>query len=52
MHARIAQTLGWTEDQARSFSLPSLRELVRPVSPKLASEITVAMNQIAQRNAR
>jgi len=44
LHARIAQALGWTEEQVRSMSLRSLRELVRPVSPKLAHEITIALS--------
>ncbi len=39
LHERIAQALGWTEEQAKSFSLPALREVVRPVDPKLAAEI-------------
>jgi hypothetical protein len=41
MHERIAEALGWTVEQARSFSLPALREIVRPVSMKLALEITL-----------
>lgn len=40
LHARIAEALGWTEQQAQSVPLQGLRELVRPVSPKLAAEIT------------
>ena len=40
LHERIAAALGWTVAQAQSFSLPSLREMVRPVSAKLAHEIT------------
>jgi hypothetical protein len=43
--ARVALALGWTVDEVRSFSLPALRDLVRPVSPKLAHEITLAMDQ-------
>lgn len=43
LHERIARVLGWTVEQAQSFSLPTLRELVRPVSAKLAHEITLAM---------
>jgi len=31
LHQRIAEALGWTVEQARSFSLPALRDLVRPV---------------------
>jgi hypothetical protein len=41
LHERIAEALGWTVEQTRSLSLPSLRELVRPVSMKLAYEITL-----------
>ncbi len=41
LHERIAEALGWTVEQVRSLSLPSLRELVRPVSMKLAYEITL-----------
>lgn len=41
LHARIAKALGWTVKEAQSFSLPALRDLVRPVSPKLAEEITL-----------
>lgn len=44
LHERIALALGWTVEQAKSFSLLSLRDLVRPVSPKLADEITNAIN--------
>ena len=39
LHERIAQALGWTVAQTQSFSLRALRELVRPVSPKLVAEI-------------
>ena len=45
LHDRIAEALKWTPQEARSFSLSSLRELVRHVSPKLAHEITLAMQQ-------
>jgi len=38
---RIAKALGWTVEQVRSFSLPALRDVVRPVSVKLAHEITL-----------
>lgn len=41
IHARVAVALGWTEEDAKSFSLPALREVVRPVSPKLANEISI-----------
>jgi hypothetical protein len=40
LHQRIAAALGWTEDQAKSFSLAALRDLVRPVNAKLAHELT------------
>jgi hypothetical protein len=41
LHELIAKVLGWTVEEARSFSLPALREVVRPVSMKLAYEITL-----------
>ena len=41
MHERIAAALGWTVSETQSFSLATLREMVRTVSPKLAHEITV-----------
>ncbi len=40
LHERVAEALGWTVAQAQSFSLAALRDLVRPVSPKLAYELT------------
>ena len=43
LNARVAEALGWSEEQVRSFSLQALRDLVRPVSPKLAREITIAI---------
>lgn len=43
MHERIAKALGWTEEQVKGFSLQSLRELVRPISPKLAAELDEAI---------
>jgi hypothetical protein len=46
--ARVALALGWTVDDVRSFSLPALRDLVRPVSPKLAHEITQAMDRVTR----
>lgn len=45
LHERVARVLGWTAREAQSFSLPALRDLVRPVSPKLAWEITCAMQE-------
>ena len=41
LHQRIANALGWTLDEVRQFSLPSLRALVRRTHPKLAREITL-----------
>jgi hypothetical protein len=43
LHARIAEALGWTEAEVKSFSFQSLRELVRPVNPKLAHELDEAI---------
>lgn len=43
IHARIAEALGWTIEEVQSFSLQTLRDLVRPVSPKLAREITLSI---------
>lgn len=40
---RIAQALGWTVEQTNTFSLHALRDLVRPVSPKLAHELSEAI---------
>jgi hypothetical protein len=40
LHTRIATALGWTEREVRSFSLLTLREILRPRHPKLADEIT------------
>jgi hypothetical protein len=43
LHERIAQALGWTEEEAKGFSFQALRDLVRPVNPKLAHELTLAI---------
>jgi len=40
LHARIAAALGWPMRDVQSVSLQSLRDLVRPVSAKLADEIS------------
>lgn len=40
LHERIAAVLDWPMEDVRSMSLPSLRELVRPVDPALADEIS------------
>jgi hypothetical protein len=39
IHARIAQALGWTEDEVKRFSFAALRELLRPAHPKLVHEL-------------
>lgn len=46
LHARIARALGWEIVQVHSMSLLALREMVRPISPKLVHEITLASSQI------
>lgn len=47
LHSRIATALGWTEVETQSFSLPALRDLVRPVSEKLAGEISLVINGVS-----
>ena len=44
LRARVAAALGWSVADTQSLSIPSLRELVRPVSPKLEHELTVLMH--------
>lgn len=39
-HRRAEQALGWKEGESASFSLLALRDLLHPVAPKLAFEIT------------
>jgi len=43
LHERIAEKLGWSVAETKSMSLQTLRELVRPVSAKLAHEITYSI---------
>jgi hypothetical protein len=43
LHERIAEALGWKIQDVQSFSFQSLRELVRTTHPKLAHELTVAI---------
>ena len=43
LHARVARALGWSVEETRSFSLITLRELLRPVSLKLAHEVDLAL---------
>lgn len=40
---RVAAALGWSVEDVQSMSYQSLRDLVRPVSEKLAAELTSAM---------
>ncbi len=40
MKGLIAQALGWSLEEVHSFSLPALRDLVRPVDPHLADMIS------------
>lgn len=40
LHERIAEALGWTEAEVKTFAPMALRDLVRTVNPKLAHEIT------------
>lgn len=52
LHDRIAEVLGWSVSETTAFSLLSLRELVRPVSPKLTHEINLEIagkGYVAQR---
>lgn len=44
LHERIAEALGWTLAETHSFSLATLRECVRHVNPKLATEIDAVIN--------
>lgn len=50
LHERIAAALGWTVEQTQGFSLLALRDLVRPVSAKLAHEITLETSRMCTRN--
>jgi hypothetical protein len=43
---RAAKALGWSLQDVQSMSLASLREQVRPVSPKLAHELTEAIREM------
>jgi hypothetical protein len=43
LHRRIAGVLGWTVQETQSLSLRALRDIVRQVSPLLASEIDDAI---------
>lgn len=55
LKTRIAAVLGWSQADTDSLSLLSLREIVKPVSPKLAAEITEAVRSgscIVRRGAK
>lgn len=39
LHDRIAKALGWSTRDVQSLSMQSLRDLVRPVDPRLAQEM-------------
>ena len=41
LHERIARALGWPVADTYTFSMQSLRELVRGKNPKLADEISI-----------
>jgi len=43
LHERIAEALGWSVKDTQGFSFQTLRDLVRPVNPKLAYELTEAI---------
>jgi hypothetical protein len=40
IHDRVAQALGWSVKDTQSFSLSTLREMVRTKDPALAAEIS------------
>lgn len=40
LHDRIAKALGWSTRDVQSLSMQSLRDLVRPVDPQLAQEMS------------
>lgn len=46
LHERIAKALDWTVGETKTFSLLTLRELVRPHFPKLTQEITQAIEAL------
>jgi len=43
LHDRIAKALGWGAADVQSLSMQSLRDLVRPVDPELAKEMSLAI---------
>lgn len=45
LHARIAACLGWTEQEVKSFSLATVREMVRGKDAALYDEISLVIQQ-------
>lgn len=45
---RIAEALGWSLQDVHSFSLPTMREMVRQVNPSLAHEITQTIRRSSE----
>ena len=43
LHDRAAKALGWSTRDVQSLSMQSLRDLVRPVDPNLAQELSYAI---------
>ena len=43
LHDRVAKALGWSARDVRAVSMQSLRDLVRPVDPDLAQELSYAI---------
>lgn len=43
LHDRIAKALGWSARDVRSMSMQTLRDLVRPVNPALAEEMSLVI---------
>lgn len=43
LYDRAARALGWKPADARTVSMHTLRDLVRPVDPDLAQEMTLAI---------
>lgn len=52
LHERIAELLGWTAVEARSFSLRALRDLVRTAAPSKRREELLAEINAAERSGR
>lgn len=43
LYDRAARSLGWSLAETRRFLLPALRDLVRPVDPSLADEMSLVI---------